>query len=167
MVKEQKLLRIYLNDHSAGAFLGIELAKRALSNNRGSALGDYLERFIDELQEDRNELVRVIETCDLPHDRYKQAAAWTAERVGRLKLNGQLTGYSPLSRVFELEGLIMGVTGKLQLWRALQLLAKTDPRLEVVDLSQLIERAERQRNELEGHHGDATAAAFSRAEVKN
>jgi hypothetical protein len=167
MVKEQKLLRIYLNDHSAGAFLGIELAKRALSNNRETPLGDYLERFIDELQEDLDELVRVIETCDLPHDRYKRAAAWTAERVGRLKLNGQLTGYSPLSRVFELEGLIMGVTGKLELWRALQVLSETDPRLEVVDLDRLADRAEKQRSELENHHRDASRVAFLHSEVSS
>ena len=160
MVSAQKLLRIYLNDHSAGAFLGIELAKRCLASNRGTALGDFLERFIDEITEDRNELIRVMETFDFSQERYKQAAAWTAERVGRLKLNGQLTGYSPLSRVFELEGLIMGVTGKLQLWRALNELSGRDPRLEVVDLPMLIERAEEQRSRLEEHHRSASAIAF-------
>src|SRR4051812_29549490 len=161
MVNAQKLLRIYLNDHSAGAFLGIELVKRSLSNNRGTALGDFLERLLDELIEDRNELVRVMETFDLPQDRYKQAAAWAAERAGRLKLNGQITGYSPLSRVFELEGLIMGVTGKLMLWKALQRLSEHDPRLEVVDLPDLIARAEKQRSGLEEHHRQAAHLALA------
>ena len=35
----------------------------------------------------------------------KNAGAWALEKVGRLKLNGELTSYSPLSRVVELEGL--------------------------------------------------------------
>ena len=46
----------------------------------------------------------------------KSAGAWTAEKFGRLKPNGQLTGYSPLSRLVELEGLKLGITGKLGLW---------------------------------------------------
>ena len=35
--------------------------------------------------------------------RAKDGAAWVAEKLGRLKTNGQLTGYSPLSRLVELE----------------------------------------------------------------
>jgi hypothetical protein len=45
-------------------------------------------------------------------DKVKNIAAWGIEKVGRLKLNGQLTGYSPLSRVVELEGLLAGIAGK-------------------------------------------------------
>ena len=56
-------------------------------------------------------------------DPLKPAAAWMAEKLGRLKLNGQLSGYSPLSRVVELEGLHIGITGKLELWKALELTA--------------------------------------------
>jgi hypothetical protein len=37
-----------------------------------------------------------------------------------LKLNGQLRGYSPLSRLDELELLQIGVAGKRRLWRALE-----------------------------------------------
>ena len=43
-------------------------------------------------------------------DRLKVAGAWAGEKAGRLKLNGHLTGYSPQSRVIELEGLVVGVT---------------------------------------------------------
>ena len=39
-------------------------------------------------------------------DRLKNVGAWTLEKAGRLKLNGELTSYSPLSRVVELEGLL-------------------------------------------------------------
>jgi len=48
------------------------------------------------------------------------AGAWAAEKLGRLKLNGRLRGYSPLSRLLELEMLHIGITGKLELWQALQ-----------------------------------------------
>ena len=41
------------------------------------------------------------------------------ERLGRLKPNGQLRGYSPLGRVIDLEVLILGITGKRRLWMLL------------------------------------------------
>ena len=50
----------------------------------------------------------------------KPLAAVLGERLGRLKLNGRLRGYSPLSRLDELELLQIGVVGKRRLWRALE-----------------------------------------------
>ncbi len=52
-------------------------------------------------------------------NRVKMPIAWAAEKVGRLKPNGQLTGYSPLSRLIELEGPRARGDGKLALWRSL------------------------------------------------
>jgi len=45
--------------------------------------------------------------------------AGSIKKNGRLKLNGQLRGYSPLSRLLELEGLAMGLSGQLGLWRSM------------------------------------------------
>ena len=50
-------------------------------------------------------------------DRLKVAAGWTSEKLGRLKPNAQLRGYSPLSPLVELEGLLIGIQGKLAMWR--------------------------------------------------
>lgn len=72
-----------------------------------------------------------------------------AERVGRLKLNGRLRGYSPLSRFVELEFLLMGIEGKKQLWTTLRDLAELDSRLPKINFDELIARAERQRTVLE------------------
>ena len=46
-----------------------------------------------------------MEDLGFDSDTMKDLGGWALEKVGRLKLNGQLTGYSPLSRVVELEGL--------------------------------------------------------------
>lgn len=157
----EKLLRIYLNDHSAGALTGIEVAKRCLSSNEGTRLGEFLEGFVAELEEDRGELLRIMDALGFPRDKLKEGAGWVAEKVGRLKLNGQITGYSDLSRVVELEGLVIGVTGKLSLWRNLKAIAGTDPRLAVVDFDRLEKRAERQREELDAHKLEAAERAFA------
>ena len=38
----RRLLAIYLNDHLAGATVGVELTLRAARENNGSELGDFL-----------------------------------------------------------------------------------------------------------------------------
>ena len=158
---DEKLLKIYLNDHLAGSVGGIELAKRCQSNNESSPLGDFLEDLLAKVRDSQNELERLMDSLGAPKDPLKQAAVWVAEKVGRLKLNGQLTGYSDLSRVLELEGLCLGVEGQLELWRALRHVSTTDDRLAILDYDSLIERAEGLREGLEQHRLEAAARAFS------
>src|SRR3954447_17927225 len=139
------LLAIYLNDHLAGSTGGLELARRALGANRGTEFEAPLERLATERAEDRDALLDVMDRLGVGRDALKVIAGWAAEKAGRLKLNGSLTGYSPLSRVLELELLGLGVEGKRAMWRALRELAAEDARLEGVDLPGLARRAERQR----------------------
>jgi hypothetical protein len=153
------LLAIYLNDHLAGATGALELAKRAAGSNRGTELGTFLARLRDEIAEDRASLVEAMRRLDVGRDRTKIAAGWAAEKAGRLKLNGRLIGYSPLSRVVELEALALGVGGKLACWRTLDALA--NERLRDVGLPELIERAERQRDELERFRLEAAREALA------
>jgi len=84
------------------------------------------------------------------------------EKLGRAKLNGRLTGYSPLSGVVEFEGLSLGVEGKQALWRTLRSLAGEDSRLSGTDFDALIERAQRQREQLEELRRRAVKDAFTR-----
>ncbi|MDQ3619342.1 MAG: hypothetical protein M3391_04345, partial [Actinomycetota bacterium] len=92
----------------------------------------------------------------------KDSGAWLAEKLGRLKLNGSLTGYSDLSRVVELEGLTVGITGKLALWRSLKESAPTDGQtLQGIDLDLLQARAEKQLSDVEERRAKAAKMAFS------
>lgn len=145
----RKLLGIYLNDHRAGAVVGYELAKRALASNRDNKYGEALAEIVSQIAADRRALEEVMASLGIAQNRPKQAFAWTLEKLGRLKLNGQLRGYSPLSRLAELEGLALGVEGKLALWRSLERAAESEPRLAAADLQTLIARAQGQREQLE------------------
>lgn len=156
----QKLLGIYLNDHLAGAIVGTELAKRAARNNQGMPLGKFLEDLCEDIEEDRITLESVMDDLGIPKSRIKEVGAWIAEKVGRLKLNGQFSGYSDLSRVLELEGLTLGVEGKLSMWRSLEQVKDTYPALQRIDLDRLIERAQAQARDLEEHRRDAASLAF-------
>ena len=155
-----RLLAIYLNDHFAGASLGLELTKRVLRSNRGTPLGVFLEGFLAEVEEDKRVLEQVMGAVGVKKSPFKRPIAIAAERLGRLKLNGQITGYSPLSRVLELEGLTMGVRGKLSLWQNLRVAADAPERAAGVDLDALIARAERQLTGLEEQRLAAARRAF-------
>jgi hypothetical protein len=160
-VLEQRYLSIYLNDHLAGSVTGIELARRTLSSNRGTRYGEFLEWLVKQIQEDRQSLIGLMERLGIRRDPLKQAGAWGLEKVGRLKPNGHLLGYSPLSRLLEIEGLWMGVNGKLSLWRALVAIADLDARLDAIWLIELEARAEEQLRRLDGHRKLAARDALA------
>ena len=145
---DRKLLGIYLNDHLAGATIGVELGRRARGSNKGTEYGDGLERVTREIEEDRDALRRLMDSLEIGRDRPKVIGAWVAEKVGRLKPNGRLTSYSPLSRLIELETLALGIGGKVSLWEALIEVAGEDARLDEQELRRLSARAEQQRKEI-------------------
>jgi hypothetical protein len=155
------MLAIYLNDHLAGSTVGLELAKRAAANNRKSAYGRFLEQLAAEIREDRETLLEIMRSLGVGTDRVKVSAAWVAEKLGRLKLNGRLLGYSPLSRLVELEALALGVTGKLAMWRALDQLEPGHPELAKATLAELIARAQRQLQGLEEQRLRAATEALA------
>jgi len=154
-------LSIYLNDHLAGATVGSELARRAAASNRSTSYGPVLEGLADDIAEDRGALVEIMRRLSVRQDRLKVALSWAAEKAGRLKLNGELFRYSPLSRLEELEALSLGVAGKLALWQSLQATHGADARLRGIDLENLVERARSQRQTLERQRRRAAEDALA------
>ena len=161
MTLHDKRLSTYLNDHLAGATGGLELAKRTRGSNQEAPYAEFLTMLEREIDEDRETLKAIMDRLDVEQNQLKVSLGWMAEKVGRLKLNDQLIGYSPLSRLVEFEGLMLGVTGKMALWRTLQHVAGGDGRLAEFDLAALIERAERHRSGLEELRLTAAHAALT------
>ena len=153
-------LDIYLNDHLAGATAGLELARRAARENAGTSLGDFLQQLTQEIAEDKATLETLMTRLDVDRSPAKPAGAWLLEKLGRLKLNGQLRGYSPLSRLIELETLASGVTGKRCLWQALAHTLSGDVRLQEFDFPALIARAERELVGIDEQRRAAASAAL-------
>jgi hypothetical protein len=158
-----KFLSIYLNDHLAGAAAGTELAKRTAASNRGTEFSEPLERIAVAIDEDKATLEEIMSALGIQKNPFKESAGWIAEKAGRLKLNGQLRGYSPLSRVIELEALLSGVAAKLAAWEVLHGLADTQPQLDADLLAGLIKRAMAQRDELDALRLSAADIAFAGA----
>jgi hypothetical protein len=146
-----KYLGIYLQDHLAGSTGGLELAKRAAGEYGGTELGAFLDGLRADIEADRNELETIMDQLGVSPNPAKQAVAWAGEKAGRLKLNGELRGTSPLTPFVELEALSLGIEGKRLMWVAL---AATEPVAREIGeerLERLLGRAEQQREGIERH----------------
>ena len=148
---EQDLLGVYLNDHLASATAGLELVRRmAASAEPGSETAAVVTRLANEITADRSALITMMAAVGVKIRGYKVLAARAGEKAGRLKLNGRMLSRSPLSALEETEMLRLGVEGKATGWRTLQVVAQQDSRLDTDQLDELLARANRQSDTLEG-----------------
>ena len=153
-----RYLSIYLNDHLA-VIVGIrELLERTLENNTDSPFGELLTRLLEDSQQERRALAALMRDHGIPENHLKTSGAWLAERIGRLKMNGQLTGYSPLSRLVEIEGIALGLDAKRIFWDNLSHIGVVQAGGFVT--KSLARRAEQRLEELDEHRRDAAKEAL-------
>ena len=144
-----KAMDVYLNDHLAGAMLGIELAQQLRSRNAGTPLGDAMVALTPQIEMDRQTLIGLMQRIGSPRNPFKQAGAWLTGKSSRVKFWGLTSGEPELGNFMALESLALGVQGKLSLWRVLQHVADQDPAFASVNLPELIDRAQDQYDKLE------------------
>jgi len=157
----ERLLRIYLVDHDGASSGGVRLANRSRKSNKHTIYASPLATLATEIREDQAELRRILESLRIVPSKTKRAAAWAGATLGGFKPNGQILGYSPLSRVVELEALTSAVAAKLRLWTTLGDLAKVDRRLDETKLAELQKRARSQLDSLAELHCKAADDAFA------
>ncbi len=145
---DDRLLGIYLRDHHAASAGGVALARRALGPSHALA---------EQIAGDRVTLEKIMRQLDVEPSAMKVGLVRMAERFGRLKLNGRLIKRSPLSRVVELETLVVGIRGKEALWTALR---TAGAGLQGIDLDALVESARTQAKAVDQLRLSAAAEAF-------
>lgn len=145
-----KALDSYLNDHLAGAVGALELLAHWAKLYTGKPLGAFFTDLESEIKADQDTLRHLMRCLSVKESKVRQAGAWVAEKLGLTR--SVIAGDEPggLGLVLVLEGLIMGITGKQLLWRALD--AANLPKAEGFDFKELqrsagqqIERTEAQR----------------------
>jgi hypothetical protein len=154
-------LRIYLQDHLAGATFGLELVERCRRNNEQSEFAGPLFELAAEIRVDREALVSIMRELGADPSRVKNSLSWTVEKVQRLKPNGALGGYTPLGRVEELEILAIGIAGKKAMWCVLQGACRRGLALKEQDVAVLVQRADEQLRTVEALRASAADIAFS------
>ncbi len=154
-----KELDSYLNDHLAGSVSALEVTAHWMHAHKGTPLGGFFRQIDAEIQADQDRLRDVMRSLDVGESKVRKAGAWAAEKIGRARL--MIAGGEPsgLGLVLTLEGLIMGVTGKKLMWRALA--AANLPQLNGYDFEQLQCRAEQQIERIEDERTRAVLQAFA------
>ncbi len=153
-------LETYLNDHLTGSVAALDLAGKAAKQNAGNRFGVFLSELAKAIDEDQAALEDVMQRLGVEKGGVKATAGRAAERLSRLRLHEKVTGDPDLSRLLELETLIMGVNGKLSLWESLRASVASAPALAGVDLDALVRRADDQLAALHDHHREAAALTF-------
>ena len=155
----QTPLALYLQDHLAGSTAGVRLARRCAATGGRSDSGRALAGVAAEIEDDRATLVRLMDGLGVRGSSSKNAAAWIAERLARLKPNGRMRGEPSMQRLHELEALSLGIAGKIALWQALRT-APAVREMAGIDLNDLEARALHQRERVETERMAAARAAL-------
>ena len=156
--ERDKFLRIYLDDHLAGATAGMKRAERLAEAEADSPDGPVLEMFATDVATDRDALLALMEVLDVQPSHLKSGLAAVGEKLGALKPNGRAVERSPLTTVVELEAMQMAVRGKRSLWETLRgIVPSTCP----IDVGSLIARADDQLEVLAGLHAGRVAVTFA------
>jgi hypothetical protein len=158
-----KAMDVYLNDHLAGATLGVALAEQIRERHEGTPLGEVLTTIAGEIEEDRQTLLGLMERMDVSTNPVKQATGWLGEKASRVKFSGAMSGEPEQSAFLALESLTLGVEGKRRLWSALKSVANAYPALGSIDLDDLIARARAQQETLERERLAAGVRALGNA----
>jgi hypothetical protein len=155
-----RLLRIYLADHRAGAEAGRARSQRFAAANASNFLTEPARDVCRQIEEDVGTLDEILDRVGCRASRWKLAVARTLELLGRLKPNGRLHSYSPLSRLIELELLIAGIQTKESLWQTLARVQQQRSELAGFDFDDLQRRALQQRLQLESRRAQTVTEAF-------
>ncbi len=153
-------LTTYLNDHLAGSVMALELIKRAAKPSAGTPLARSLEQLHGEIEEDQTVVRDLLRRLDVSENPVKKAAAWIAEKAGRVKIDASDTS-DALGRLEALETLKLGIVGKLALLVALEQVAAEIPALAGLDFPALQRRAQDQHDRVEVWRIEAAREALS------
>jgi len=149
-----RLLAVYLRDHHALLVVLRELAGRMSAAHRPDDQRAFAEELRRAADDDCARIEQALARLDSAPSEARRAAAWTAEKFARLKLNGRVLRTSPLSAVTELEGCRILLEGDRAAWSGLAHLA-----LGPADAAERASRAERLLATAEGLRLDALRTA--------
>jgi hypothetical protein len=152
-------LAIYLHDHLAGSRFAIELLKSLQEQYTDQPLGEFARVLESDVTADQETLQTIIESVGQAHLDLKEAAGWFAEKAAQLKLReDHLSG--GIGTFEALETLMLGIRGKLALWRVLPVVRKVNPRVPSLDFDRLAASAEEQGARVEKQRLRLAATTF-------
>lgn len=142
----------YLNDHLGGAQIAVQVLEAMRDQHDDPRFRELANALLPDVQADDQTLRSIAEKIGSGPSKAKQAGGWLLEKFARLKLGH--TGSTNFEMFESLELLVLGVHGKLCLWKAFQAASILDARLREYDFEELIRRAQQQYEQLESERVD-------------
>jgi hypothetical protein len=148
----------YLNDHLAGSVAALEMLDRLVAASGGKPLERFFRDLRADIQQDQEQLSELIAKLGAKESTVRKASAWFAEKLSRPKID--LDDQPEVGLFLALEALVLGITGKRSLWRALQAASRTVPELARLDYSGLEKRAIEQCERVEARRLEIARGVF-------
>ena len=159
---DRAIFGLYLADHLTGATAGLQRLERLAAGITDEPFHAELTETVEQVRAERELYVDLLHVLQVPRRSHRQAAAWVAERAGRLMRNGRIFGRSPMTPLLEAELLRAAVVGKIGGWSTLREHA-ADLGLDPAQFDELIEWARGQLDVLERLHAHVRTTAFRHA----
>lgn len=138
---------IYLNDHIGGAQIALQLLEAMRDHHDDRHYREFADRLLPEIGSDDDTLRAIAAKIGGGPSAIKTAGGWLVEKAARWKLGH--TGSTGLDLFESLELLLLGIHGKLCLWKALRTASTLDARLREYDFDSLMGRANDQHELVE------------------
>lgn len=145
----------YLRTHLATSDAEIDLFDRA-AKGLPEPWAAEVRRIHGQLVGERADLRAMMKALGIRKNPVLGTLARSAERVGRLKPNGDLLHRTAMTDLVELEAMAVTLAARLARWESLRAIADDEPTLDPVELGRLVKQARAQRKSLGKMH---TAAA--------
>jgi hypothetical protein len=155
-----KELANYLNDHLAGSIGALELLDRLIDTYREKPLEHFFRNLRDDIRQDQEQLKELMQKLGAEESAVRKAGAWLVEKLSRAKIELSESAEEGTGLLLALEALVLGITGKRSLWRALQAASRTVPQLARLDYAGLEKRAIEQCERVEAKRLEAARTAF-------
>jgi hypothetical protein len=141
-------LTSYLNDHLSGSVAALELLDRLVETYEDESRRGFFRELRNEIAADQETLKALIQQLDAKESAGRKAGAWIVEKLSRTKIHLEDSPEGDMGLFLALEALVLGITGKQSLWRALAA-SQSIPPSPLVDYARLEERAVQQRDRIE------------------
>jgi hypothetical protein len=151
-------LATYVHDHLAGSAHALDLVAVMRDHYKSEPLGHVAAGLHREISSDRETLQMIADRVGPATSGIKEGAAWLAEKISRMKL--QHSDARGLGTFEALEFLLLGIHGKLALWKALAEISRCEARLQGFDFENLMARAQAQEMVVESYRLAAARTAF-------
>ena len=150
----------YLNDHLAGSVGALELLDRLVDACQGKPLERFFRDLREDIHQDQEQLKELMQKLGVGESAVRKAGAWIAEKLSRPKIELGDGSKEEIGIFLALEALVLGITGKRSLWRALPCASRTVPALARLDYSGLEKRAIEQCERVEARRLEIARSVF-------